>query len=86
MFTGLRIAAPYAIGTAVVGELISSNRGLGYSIQAAATDFNPAGIFVGVLALALLVGGLNAALGLLERRLLAWRPSDDTVERAQAAF
>lgn len=86
VFTGLRIAAPYAIGTAVVGELISSNRGLGYSIQAAATDFNPAGIFVGVLALALLVGGLNAALGLLESRLLAWRPSDDTVERAQAAF
>ncbi|MEI6723293.1 MAG: ABC transporter permease [Betaproteobacteria bacterium] len=86
VFTGLRIAAPYAIGTAVVGELISSNRGLGYSIQAAATDFDPAGILVGVVALALVVTGLNAALGLLESRLLAWRPDDKTVERAQAAF
>ena len=32
-FAGFRIAAPYAIGAAVVGELISSNRGLGYHDQ-----------------------------------------------------
>ena len=30
IFTGLRIAMPYSIGGAVIAELISANRGLGY--------------------------------------------------------
>ena len=33
VFAGLKISLSYAIGAAVVGELISSNRGLGYLIQ-----------------------------------------------------
>lgn len=86
VFTGLRVAAPYAIGTAVVGELISSNRGLGYTIQAGATDFDPAAIFVGVVALAAVVIALNALLSLAEGSLLSWRPVDRTAERAQAGF
>ncbi len=86
VFTGLRVAAPYAIGTAVVGELISSNRGLGYMIQAGATDFDPAAIFVGVVALAAVVIALNALLNALESRLLAWRPADRTAAQAQAGF
>lgn len=86
ILTGLRVAAPYAIGTAVVGELISSNRGLGYSIEAAATNFEPAKLFVGVTALALIVLGLNAALDLLEKRLLSWRPAEGIAERAQTSF
>lgn len=82
IFTSFRVAAPYAIGTAVVGELISSNRGLGYYIQAAATDYNPSGIFVGVVALAILVIGFNAIFSHAESRLLAWRPAApaDTVQ------
>ncbi len=86
VLTGLRVAAPYAIGTAVVGELISSNRGLGYSIQAAATNFEPAKLFVGVVALALIVLVLNAVLDLLEKRLLSWRPTGGIAERAQTSF
>jgi NitT/TauT family transport system permease protein len=86
ILTGLRVAAPYAIGTAVVGELISSNRGLGYAIEAAATDFEPAKLFVGVAALALIVLGLNGALDLLEKRLLSWRPTGGIAESAQTSF
>ncbi len=86
VLTGLRVAAPYAIGTAVVGELISSNRGLGYMIQAAATNFEPVKLFVGVVALALIVLGLNAALDLCERRFLAWRPAGGIAESAQSGF
>ena len=33
IFAGFRIAVPYAIGGAVIAELISSNRGLGYLVQ-----------------------------------------------------
>lgn len=86
VFTGLRVAAPYAIGTAVVGELISSNRGLGYLIQAGATDFDPAGIFAGVIVLAALVIALNASLDAAERRLLAWRPVDRSREAEVAGI
>jgi len=86
VFTGFRVAAPYAIGTAVVGELISSNRGLGYMIQAGASDFDAAPSFVGVVTLAIFIIALNALLSFAESRLLAWRPADHTAERAQAAF
>src|SRR5215831_20908776 len=33
IFTGFRITMPYSIGGAVIAELISANRGLGYLIQ-----------------------------------------------------
>ena len=86
VFTGFRVAAPYAIGTAVVGELISSNRGLGYLIQSGATDFDQAIMFVGVISLAVVVIGLNTALTALEEKLLAWRPAARAAEQAQASF
>ena len=50
-FAGFRIAAPYAIGAAVVGELISSNRGLGFMINSGATDFDTTLVFVALVTL-----------------------------------
>ena len=40
IFAGFRIAVPYAIGGAVIAELISSNRGLGYLVQTGAMNFD----------------------------------------------
>ena len=40
IFAGFRIAVPYAIGAAVIAELISSNRGLGYLVQTGAMNFD----------------------------------------------
>ncbi|MCC6473260.1 MAG: ABC transporter permease [Burkholderiales bacterium] len=73
-FAGFRIAAPYSIGAAVVGELISSNRGLGYMIQAGATDFDTTTVFVGLAALTLIVVIVNTGVAQAERWLLRWRP------------
>ncbi len=73
-FAGFRIAAPYAIGAAVVGELISSNRGLGYMIQAGATDFDTTIVFVSLTTLTLLVVAVNVVVARSERWLLRWRP------------
>ena len=50
IFTGLRIAMPYSIGGAVIAELISSNRGLGYLIQLGAMNFDTTGVFVALVA------------------------------------
>jgi NitT/TauT family transport system permease protein len=73
-FAGFRIAAPYSIGAAVVGELISSNRGLGYMIQAGATDFDTTTVFVSLASLTLIVVLVNVGVAYAERWLLRWRP------------
>jgi len=54
VFTGLRFALPRALIAAVVGEIISSNRGLGYLIEESGGMFDVTGILVAVVTLALL--------------------------------
>ena len=76
IFAGLKISLSYSIGAAVVGELISSNRGLGYLIQAAANDFDSTTVFAGLIALTILVVAVSELVTVAERRLLSWRPAD----------
>jgi len=59
IFTGLRFALPRALIAAVVGEIISSNRGLGYLIEESGGFFDVAGILVAVAVLAVLGIFLN---------------------------
>ena len=77
IFTGIRIALPYAIGGAVIAELISSNRGLGYLIQLGAMNFDTTGVFVALVATTCIVFLGNWSVNALERRLLRWRPPSD---------
>jgi len=77
IFTGFRIAMPYSIGGAVVAEIISSNRGLGYLIQLSAMNFDTTGVFVALVAVTIIVFVLNGAVDFSERRLLRWRPPSD---------
>jgi NitT/TauT family transport system permease protein len=81
IFAGLKISLSYAIGAAVVGEMISSNRGLGYLIQAASQDFDTTTVFAGLLALTLLIVVVNEAVQVAERWMLRWRPIDAQPER-----
>jgi NitT/TauT family transport system permease protein len=74
IFTGFRIAMPYSIGGAVIAELISANRGLGYLIQLSANNFDTTGIFVALVATTLIVFLGNWSVDAVERRLLRWRP------------
>ena len=77
IFTGFRIAMPYSIGGAVIVELISANRGLGYLIQLSAMNFDTTGVFVALLAVTLIVFLGNWTVNAGERRLLRWRPASD---------
>ena len=77
IFTGLRIAMPYSIGGAVIAELISSNRGLGYLIQLGAMNFDTTGVFVALVAVTCIVFLGNFSVNAVERRLLRWRPPSD---------
>ena len=76
IFAGLKISLSYAIGAAVVGEMISANRGLGYLIQAASQDFDTTTVFAGLIALTILIVIVNEIVEITERALLRWRPAD----------
>ncbi|MEJ5222802.1 MAG: ABC transporter permease subunit, partial [Tepidiforma sp.] len=54
-FSGLKIAAAYAVGGAVVGEWIGASSGLGLYITRAQTSFRVDRVFVAVVLIALLV-------------------------------
>jgi NitT/TauT family transport system permease protein len=85
IFAGLKISLSYAIGAAVVGEMISSNRGLGYLIQAASQDFDTTTVFAGLVALTVLIVVVNELVQTAERWLLRWRPVDTQPERRLVA-
>jgi NitT/TauT family transport system permease protein len=74
IFAGFRIAVPYAIGGAIIAELISSNRGLGYLVQTGAMNFDTTSVFAAILAATLIVHGANWIVNYAERVLLRWRP------------
>jgi NitT/TauT family transport system permease protein len=82
IFTGFRIAMPYSIGGAVIAELISANRGLGYLIQLGAMNFDTTGVFVALVAVTLIVFVCNWSVDIVERWLLRWRPPADVKVQA----
>ncbi len=73
VFGGLRVAVPYAIAGAIVGEIISSNHGLGYLAQYGAMDFDTTLIFVALATVMALVLLLGSGVDAVQRRLLRWQ-------------
>ncbi|HEY4386233.1 MAG TPA: ABC transporter permease [Ktedonobacteraceae bacterium] len=73
MLVGLHIAIPYALIGAVIAELVASNRGLGYLIDASAAEYNTSGVFVALLVLTLIAGILNAIVGFIDRKTSQWK-------------
>jgi len=59
IYTGLRLAVPYALIGAVVGEIVASNKGLGYLLAHAAGTFNTAATFAALLILMVIGTLLN---------------------------
>ena len=70
---GLRIGATLSVIGAVVGELVGSNRGLGFLVNIGRGQYDTALVFVAVITLILLALVLYLLVRLLERRLLAWQ-------------
>jgi len=71
--TGARIAIPYALIGAVIGELIASNRGIGYLISSAASGFDTAGVFAALITLTILATLLNALVDVIDRYTSRWK-------------
>jgi NitT/TauT family transport system permease protein len=75
---GLRMAVPYAVIGAIIGEFIGSNQGLGYFILYAAQTFDASSLFAGIIILVSIVFLVNQGLMAVERRALRWRPTEQT--------
>jgi NitT/TauT family transport system permease protein len=73
IYVGLKLAIPYALTGAVVGELIASNRGLGYILMSAAGAFNTAGVMAALVVLMLIATLMNALLNLTEGYVMRWK-------------
>jgi NitT/TauT family transport system permease protein len=73
LFAGLRVSVPYALIGAVLGEMIASNRGLGYLVQFSGAQFDTAGVFAVLIVIALLAMALNFVVDIVQNRMERWR-------------
>ena len=80
VFAGLRLSVPYALIGAVVGEIIASNRGLGFLVSDAAAKFDTAGVFAALLGIVALAMLLNIAVKQAEKWLMPWKAADESRE------
>lgn len=82
VFAGLRISVPYALIGAIVGEMMASNRGLGYLLADSAGQFNTGGVFAALVAIVILAFILNFLVSLVEKFAMPWQASSQMREVA----
>jgi len=71
----VKVAFPLALVGALVGEFIGGNRGVGYLILSAQFNLDTPLVFACLVSITLLTSTGTGLVILLERSLLAWRPS-----------
>ncbi len=70
---GLRVGASLSVIGAIVGELVASDRGLGFLINVGRGQYDTALVFVAVICLVILAASLYGMVLLLENKVLAWQ-------------
>lgn len=73
VYVGLKLAIPYSLVGAIIGEIIASNRGLGFMLMSSAGAFNTKGVFAVLFVLTLISTFLNAVLNKTEAFVLRWK-------------
>ncbi len=74
IIASLHTAFGFAIVGALVGEVLGAQRGVGLVIRTAQGQLDPDGVFAGMLVISVITLVAEYLIGLLERRLLSWRP------------
>ena len=75
MFAGMKVGIGLALVGAIVGEFVSSQRGLGYVILSAQGMFDTTRVFVAILVLAVMGVALFWLLAIIERFAIPWHSS-----------
>jgi NitT/TauT family transport system permease protein len=70
---GLRVGATLSVIGGVVGELVGSDRGLGFLINVGRGQYDTALVFVAIFTLVTLALALYGLVVLMEQRLLSWQ-------------
>lgn len=73
ILAGMRIGLTVALILAVVGEMLTSENGLGWFVLQSARSYRSADLFAGVIVLGLIGLISNLALQAVERRVLRWK-------------
>ena len=76
LFTGLKVAASYAMFAAIVGEWIGASSGLGLYLERSRASFATDQMFAAVLVIAAISVGLVGLVFALERAALPWQTAD----------
>jgi ABC-type nitrate/sulfonate/bicarbonate transport system permease component len=79
-FTGLKIALPRAVSATIVGEFLVATEGVGRYIEHSRQISDTTGVFAGIVVATALVLAINAALNVVERWALSWRPLEREME------
>ncbi|OJY45881.1 MAG: hypothetical protein BGP08_06505 [Rhizobiales bacterium 64-17] len=74
IYASLQVALPWALIGAVIGEMIASDRGMGYQILHAGGVLDSTGIFAGLVILMIVGLALTHLIRLLEQYSQRWRP------------
>ncbi len=80
VFSSLHTSVGMAFVGAVVGEYLGAARGVGYLILQAEGAFDINTVFAGIVVLTAFALALDAAVSVLENRLLVWRPAQGETE------
>jgi len=75
LFAGMKVAISLALVGAIVGEFVSSQRGLGYVILSAQGTFDTVRVFAAILVLAAMGVALFWLIAWLERVAIPWHSS-----------
>jgi NitT/TauT family transport system permease protein len=80
IIASLRVAFGLAITGSVVGEMLGAQQGLGTLISQAQGNFNPNGVYAGLVVTTIVALAAEGLITLVERRLLRWRPPRHAME------
>ena len=81
VFSSLHTSVGLAFVGAVVGEYLGSSRGVGYLILQAEGAFDINTVMAGILVLTVFALVLDAAVGVVEKRLMKWQPKAGETEK-----
>ena len=76
IIASLHVALGFSIIGAIVGEFLGSQHGLGLVIATAQNTFDANGVFGAMLVIGGLALSAEGLMSILEKRLLAWQPSN----------
>lgn len=74
IIAGLGVSVPYALVAAVTGEMIASNKGMGFLLIRSSSQFYTAGVFGAMVVLMVMAVALSSLVSLLDRYALRWKP------------